>query len=71
MRLTTNVYRFQPKLSVTKLGKKTSVQLNVAIAASRAVGLDLAEAVPDCFSAVGKLHKQSIKVKVHAEEFSG
>lgn len=42
----------------------------MAVAANRAVGLDLAEEVPECFSSVGKLHKESVKLKVHAEEFS-
>lgn len=57
-------------MAPTKSGKKTAVHLNVAVAASRAVGLDLIEEVPECFSSVGKLHKESIKIKVLAEEFS-
>ncbi|KAL1891618.1 retrograde regulation protein 2 [Sporothrix stenoceras] len=62
--------RFEPTLSTTKSGKKTAVHLNVFVAASRAVGLDLAEELPECFGSVGKLHKESVRLKVHAEKFS-
>ncbi|CAK7206595.1 retrograde regulation protein 2 [Sporothrix eucalyptigena] len=62
--------RFHPTLATTKSGKKTTVQLNVAVAASRAVGLTLNDEVVECFSSVGKQHKESIKLKVFAEEFS-
>ncbi|KJR82586.1 retrograde regulation protein 2 [Sporothrix schenckii 1099-18] len=61
--------RFEPMLSTTKSGK-TAVHLDVAVAASRAVGLDVAEAVTDCFSSVGKSHKETVKLRVQAQEFS-
>lgn len=46
------------------------MQLAVAVPADYAVGLDLAPAVADCFGAVGKLHKERLKLQVHAEEYS-
>ncbi|CAK7214711.1 retrograde regulation protein 2 [Sporothrix curviconia] len=63
--------RFRSILAPTKSGKKMAVHLTVAVAASRAVGLSLADEVVECFLSVGKQHKDSIKLKVFAEEFAG
>ncbi|CAK7220181.1 retrograde regulation protein 2 [Sporothrix bragantina] len=62
--------RFHSALAPTKSGKKMAVNLTVGVAASRAVGLNLADEVIECFSSVGKQHKDSIKLKVFAEQFA-
>ncbi|EFX05562.1 retrograde regulation protein 2 [Grosmannia clavigera kw1407] len=46
----------------TPSGKKNAIALHVAVSSSRSIGLDLASAVEDCFGAVGKQHKKSIKL---------
>ncbi|CAK7270819.1 retrograde regulation protein 2 [Sporothrix epigloea] len=61
--------RFYSALA-TKPGKKTAIQLTVAVAASLTAGLSLPDDIVDCFSSVGKQHKESIKLKVFAETFS-
>lgn len=52
----------------TSSGKKTAVGLNVTVASSRAAGLDLADAVADCFGVVGKQHRKSIKLAISVDE---
>ena len=62
--------RFQSAIAPTRSGKKMAVHLNIAVAASRAVGLSLADEVAECLSSVGKQHKETIKLKVSADTFS-
>ena len=53
--------RFTPTISVKK--QRRVVELGVQVAPVRAVGLSV-EAIAACFDAVGKQHKDRLKVKV-------